>query len=235
MAVYLGSTALAGLKLGTTNVLSVYLGTSQVWSASSPVQFIGANASKSGSVTIPAHQVGDLIVLAAFDAQNTAPTKPSAGGTVPNWNYIDNANTSSGQSAITTAQFIATDTNTTSGSWTWGEQMIAVVLRGHNASTPIGGHSSVGGQGVNITAPSVTLDHTDGSSILLHFHSSAFLNGGGWSSAPSGYTRRVVAGPASSRSLLLNTKDSTTTDGAVTQPDGSSGWAWAAATVEVKN
>lgn len=235
MAVYLGSTALAGLKLGTTNVLSVYLGTSQVWSASSPVQFIGANASTSGSVPIPAHQVGDLILLAAFDAQNTAPTKPSAGGTVPDWNIIDGTNTSSGQSCITTAQFKATATNTTSGSWTWAEQMIAVVLRGQNATTPIGGHSSVGGQGVNITAPSVTLDHTDGSSILLHFHSSAFLNGGDWSSAPAGYTRRVVAGPASSRSLLLNTKDSTTTDGAVTQPDGSSGWAWAAATVEVKN
>lgn len=235
MAVYLGSTSLAGLKLRTTSVLSVYLGTNQVWSASTPVQFIGANASTSGSVTIPTHQVGDLIVLAAFDAQNTAPTKPTAGGTVPDWVYIDNANTTSGQSCITTAQFKATATNTTSGSWTWGEQMIAVVLRGQNATTPIGGHASVGGRGVNITAPAITLDHTDGTSILLHFHSSAFLNGSGWSSAPAGYTRRVVAGPSSSRSLLLNTKDSTTTDGAVTQPDGSSGWPYAAATVEIKN
>lgn len=203
--------------------------------SSSPVQYISANASTTGSVTIPTHQVDDIIVLAAFDAQNTAPTKPSAGGTVPDWVYIDNANTTSGQSCITTAQFKATATNTTSGSWTWAEQMIAVVLRGQNATTPIGGHSSVGGQGVNITAPSVTLDHTDGSSVVLRFHSSAFLNGSGWSSAPAGYTRRVVAGPASSRSILLNTQDSTTTAGTVTQPDGSSGWAYAAATVEIKN
>lgn len=199
------------------------------------VQFIAASASTTGSITPPTHLVGDLIVLGVFDAQNTAPIKPSAGGTVPDWVYIDNANTSSGQSCITTACFKATATNTTSGSWTWGEQMIAVVLRGQNATNPIGGHSSVGGQGVNITAPAVTLDHTDGSSIVLKFHSSAFLNGGGWSSAPGGYTRRVVAGPSSSRSILLNTKDSTTSDGSPTQPDGSSGWAYAAATVEIKN
>lgn len=71
--------------------------------------------------------------------------------------------------------------------------------------------------------------------MLLHFHATAFINGGGWSSAPAGYTRRIVAGPSSSRSLVLNTKDATTTDGSVTQPDGSSGWAYAAATVEIIN
>ncbi|SLD68537.1 bacteriophage protein [Mycobacteroides abscessus subsp. massiliense] len=50
-----------------------------------------------------------------------------------------------------------------------------------------------------------------------------------------GYTRRVVACPSNSRSMVLNTKDSTITDGAVTQPDGSPGWAFAAATVEIIN
>ncbi|WP_338154550.1 hypothetical protein [Mycobacteroides chelonae] len=199
------------------------------------ISFVSANSSTTGSVTIPTHSVGDLILLCAFDSQNTAPTKPSAGGTVPNWNYIDNANTSAGQGALTTAWFIATATNTTSGTWTWAEQMIAVVITGPVATTPIGGHAAVGGAAVNVTAPSVTMTHTDGSSILLHFHATAFINGGSWSAAPAGYTHRVVAGPSSSRSLLLNTKDTTTTDGSVTQPDGSSGWAFAAATVEVIN
>lgn len=199
------------------------------------ISFVSANSSTTGSVTIPTHAIGDLIVLCAFDSQNTAPTKPSAGGTVPNWNYIDNTNTSAGQAALTTAWFIANATNTTSGTWTWAEQMIAVVVTGPVASTPIGGHAAVGGAAVNVTAPAVTMTHTDGSSILLHFHATAFINGGGWSSAPAGYTHRVVAGPSSSRSLLLNTKDVTTSDGSVTQPDGSSGWAFAAATVEIIN
>ncbi|OHU48907.1 hypothetical protein [Mycobacteroides chelonae] len=199
------------------------------------ISFVSANSSTTGSVTIPTHQIGDLIVLCAFDSQNTAPTKPSAGGTVPNWNYIDNTNTSAGQAALTTAWFIATATNTTSGTWTWAEQMIAAVVTGPVGTTPIGGHAAVGGAGANVTAPSVTMTHTDGSSILLHFHATAFINGGGWSAAPTGYTHRVVAGPSSSRSLLLNTKDTTTSDGSVTQPDGSSGWAFAAATVEIVN
>lgn len=199
------------------------------------ISFVSANSSTTGSVTIPTHSIGDLILLCAFDSQNTAPIKPSAGGTVPNWNYIDNANTSAGQAALTTAWFIANATNTTSGSWTWAEQMIAVVITGPVASSPVGGHAAVGGAAVNVTAPAVTMTHTDGSSILLHFHATAFINGGGWSAAPAGYTHRVAAGPSSSRSLLLNTKDTTTSDGSVTQPDGSSGWAFAAATVEIIN
>lgn len=198
------------------------------------ISFVSANSSTTGSVTIPSHSIGDLIVLCAFDSQNTAPIKPSAGGTVPNWNYIDNTNTSAGQAALTTAWFIANATNTTSGTWTWAEQMIAAVITGPVASSPIGGHAAVGGAAVNVTAPAVTMTHTDGSSILLHFHATAFINGG-WSSAPAGYTHRVAAGPSSSRSLLLNTKDTTTSDGSVTQPDGSSGWAFAAATVEIIN
>lgn len=230
-----GGTPSLGLKVAPAAAAATLTGGTPTVTIKSPLSYVSANASTTSSVSIPAHQVGDLIVLCVFDSQNTAPTKPSAGGTVPNWNYINNTNTSAGQGAVTTAWFIATATNTTSGSWAWAEQMIAVVLSGHNAASPIGGHAAVGGAGVNITAPSVTLTHSDGSSMLLHFHATAFINGGGWSSAPAGYTRRIVAGPSSSRSLVLNTKDATTTDGSVTQPDGSSGWAYAAATVEIIN
>ncbi|TEA06283.1 hypothetical protein [Mycobacteroides salmoniphilum] len=230
-----GGTPSIGLTVAPTAATLTLTGGTPTVTITTPLSYISSNASTTGSVTIPTHQVGDLILLCAFDSQNTAPTKPSAGGTVPNWNYIDNTNTSAGQAALTTAWFKATATNTTSGTWTWTEQMIAVVVRGTMAASPIGGHAAVGGAAVNVTAPSVTLSHTDGSSILLHFHATAFLNGGGWSSAPAGYTRRVVAGPSSSRSMALNTKDTTTTDGSVTQPDGSSGWAFAAATVEIVN
>lgn len=230
-----GGTPSLGLKVAPAVAAVALTGGTPTVTIKSSLSYVSANASTTNSVTIPAHQVGDLIVLCAFDSQNTAPTKPSAGGTVPDWNYIDNTNTAAGQGAVTTAWFKATATNTTSGTWTWTEQMIAVVVRGTMPASPIGGHAAVGGAAVNVTAPAVTLAHTDGSSILLHFHATAFLNASGWSSAPAGYTRRIVAGPSSSRSMVLNTKDTTTTDGSVTQPDGSSGWAYAAATVEIIN
>ncbi|WP_176112810.1 hypothetical protein [Mycobacterium sp. 96-892] len=230
-----GGRPLIDTRVVPTGATITVTGGTPIVTNNTAISFVSANSSTTGSVTIPTHQVGDLILLCAFDSQNTAPTKPSAGGTVPNWNYIDNTNTSAGQAAVTTAWFIATATNTTSGTWTWAEQMIAAVVTGPVGTTPIGGHAAVGGAAANVTAPSVTMTHTDGSSILFHFHATAFLNGGGWSAAPAGYTHRVVAGPASSRSMLLNTKDTTTTDGSLTQPDGSSGWAFAAATVEIIN
>ncbi|CPT00642.1 Bacteriophage protein [Mycobacteroides abscessus subsp. abscessus] len=230
-----GGTPSLGLKVAPAAAAATLTGGTPTVTIKSPLSYVSANASTTSSVSIPAHQVGDLIVLCVFDSQNTAPTKPSAGGTVPNWNYIDNPNTAAGQGAVATAWFKATATNTTSGTWTWAEQMIAVVVRGTMPASPIGGHAAVGGAAVNVTAPAVTLAHTDGSSILLHFHATAFLNASGWSPAPAGYTRRIVAGPSSSRSMVLNTKDTTTTDGSVTQPDGSSGWAYAAATVEIIN
>ncbi|WP_235687326.1 hypothetical protein [Mycobacteroides chelonae] len=230
-----GGTPLLELKIAPTAATLTLTGGTPTVAITTPLSYVSANASTTNSVAIPAHQVGDLIVLCGFDSQNTAPTKPSAGGTVPNWNYIDNTNTAAGQGAVTTAWFKATATNTTSGTWAWTEQMIAVVVRGTMPASPIGGHAAVGGAAVNVVAPAVTLAHTDGSSILLHFHVTAFLNASGWSSAPAGYTRRVVAGPSSSRSMVLNTKDTTTSDGSVTQPDGSSGWAFAGATVEIIN
>lgn len=236
MVVYSGSLGLQGVYLGSTPVQKIYRGTTEVWSGASPVQFVGANASTSGSVTIPAHLVGDTIVLAAYNPHATqAPTKPTAAGTVPNWNYIDNAN-SAGGSGITTAQFIATATNTTSGTWSNASYMIAVVLRGQNATTPIGGHASQGGSSSGPSpAPAITLDHTDGSSVVLEFHGHSNLSSTGWDSAPAGYTRRAASGSAFGPGLVLNTKDSSTSDGSVSQAGGQNFSNYAGAAVEVRN
>ncbi|SKS04773.1 Bacteriophage protein [Mycobacteroides abscessus subsp. abscessus] len=203
---------------------------------SAPVQYVSANANGSSTVTIPAHSVGDLIVLCAYNPHAIqAPTKPSAGGTVPNWGYIDNAN-SAGGSGITTAQFIATATNTTSGTWSNAGHMIAVVLRGHSASIPIGGHASQGGSSSGPSpAPAITVAHTDGSSVVLEFHGHSNLSSTGWDSAPAGYTRRAASGSAFGPGLVLNTKDSSTSDGSVSQTGGQNFSNYGAAAVEVRN
>lgn len=236
MAVYSGSLGLQGVYLGSTPVQKIYLGTTEIWSGASPVQFVAANANANSNVTIPAHLVGDLIVLCAYNPHATqAPTKPSAGGTVPNWGYIDNAN-SAGGSGITTAQFIATATNTTSGTWSNAGHMIAVVLRAHSALTPIGGHASQGGSSSGPSpAPAITLNHTDGSSVVLEFHGHSNLSSTGWDSAPAGYTRRAASGSAFGPGLVLNTKDSSTSDGSVSQTGGQNFSNYGAAAVEVRN
>lgn len=202
---------------------------------SAPVQLVAANVGTSGVVTIPPHQVGDIIVMCGLRPfASQAPTKPSAGGTVPNWVVIDNADNASGGGVIT-AQFQATATNTTSGSWSNADYLIAAVLRGHNTSTPVGGHAQTGGSGNAAVAPAVTLVHTDGSSVILHFHCYANLGASGWSAAPAGYTRQATAGTAHNTGAVLNTKNSSTSDGSASQSSGGSGQNYSGATVEIRN
>ncbi len=204
--------------------------------ASLPVQIVAANANAGSSVPIPTHLVDDIVVLCGYNPHATqAPSKPSAAGTVPNWNYIDNAN-SAGGSGIATASFTATATNTTSGTWSNASYMIAVVLRRQNATTPIGGHASQGGSSSGPSpAPAITLAHTDGSSVVLEFHGHSNLSSTGWDSAPVGYTRRAASGSAFGPGLVLNTKDSSTSDGSVSQTGGQNFSNYAGAAVEVRN
>jgi len=200
----------------------------------STVSLVGSNANAGSSVTIPTHQVGDLIVIFAFNPFTTsAPTKPSAGGTVPDFTYIDNANSGSG-SGCTTAYFKATATNTTSGTWSSPSHMIAAVLRDQHASSPIGGHAQQGGSSATSTAPSVTLTHTNGSSVLLYFHGHSNLGASGWDAAPTGYTRQAASGSGFQSASALNTKNVTTSDGSAGQTGGQN-TSYAAATVEIIN
>ncbi len=199
------------------------------------VSYISSAANASSSVTIPTHSVGDLIVLFAYNPYAIqAPTKPSASGTVPNWSYIDNADSGSG-SGCTTAQFKATATNTTTGTWGNASHMIAVVIRAQNTSSPIGGHAQAAGSSGTTTAPSVTMTHTDGSSVLLHFHGHSNLGASGWDTAPAGYTRGAASGGAFGPATALNYKNITTSDGSVAQTGGQSSQNYAAATVEIIN
>lgn len=188
----------------------------------------GANAAAATTVTIPSHNVGDLIVIFALRRSNaTAPSVPVASGTVPAWTTID-TETGSTDGAIVTAYFVATATNHTSGTWTNATDMIAAVISGQKAS-PIGGHATgIGNDAANSTAPAVTMSVTDGSSLLMYFHGhNATVSS--WGSAPAGYTRR-----ATGTMVVCNTKIDTTSDGSISQPVTSSvSVGYAAATVEI--
>lgn len=194
------------------------------------------------SVTIPTHAAGDIIVIFAYlsDA-SVIPSLPSAGGTVPAWVTVDSGTSAGGGgggSGSRTAYFVATASNTTSGSWgsDGTTEMIAVVLTGQG-STPIGGHAEADGGSIggSVTAPSITMSQTDGTSMLLHFF--GYSQGGRtWNAAPAGYTKQK----ATTSSVILNavcfdTKNSTTSDGSVTQTnDGLASASTRAQTVEIR-
>lgn len=127
------------------------------------VSYVGAQGAAATTVTIPAHQVGDLILIFAYrDGSNTVPTAPTAGGTVPTWTQIGSSggNTNSSRFHYATA----TATNTTSGTWTSATELICLVYRGATVG------ASAGGSGSNTTTvnyPALTLQRTDNSSWVV--------------------------------------------------------------------
>lgn len=221
-------------KIAPTGTSASLTGGTPIVTNVSNASYISSAGAAASSVTIPTHSVGDLIVLFAYNPFSThAPTKPAAGGTVPDWEYIDPGDSASGSGCVT-AMFKATATNTTSGSWGTASHLIAVVVRNQNATSPIGGHAKQAGSSATSTAPSVPMSHTDGSSVLLHFHGHSNLGSTGWDAAPAGYTRGATSGAAFSSATALNYKNITTSDGSVGQTGGQN-TSYAAATVEVIN
>lgn len=229
-----GGSPLIALQVPPSGASLTLTGGTPIVTNVSNASYISSAAAASSSVTIPTHSIGDLIVIFAFNPfATTAPTAPSAGGTVPSWNYIDNANSGSG-SGCTTAYFKATATNTTSGTWSGASHVMAVIVRNQNSSSPIGGHAQQAGSSATTTAPSVTMTHTDGSSVLLHFHGHSNLSSTGWDAAPTGYTRGATSGSAFQPATALNYKNITTSDGSVGQTGGQN-TSYAAASVEIIN
>jgi len=176
-----------------------------------------ANAVLATSIPIPSHAVGDLIVIFGYaNGINSAPTAPTASGTVPAWTLVQGGGGSSNGSGVW--YFVATATNHTSG--TWGSTgLIAVVIEGVSTASPVGGFAQFSVNGAS-TAPAITQSVTDGSSCLLYFHGRR-SNVTTLNAPPTGFTRRAAA--IGSSGICLNTKDLTTSDGAATQTDNGNG------------
>jgi hypothetical protein len=146
--------------------------------------FVGASSNAGTSITIPIHQVGDLLVIFAYrDGNASAPTLPAG------WTNIGSAG-GANSNASRLAYRVATVNNTTSGTWTGATGLVVHVYRGQNATNPIGGNADTGSSGTAITYPSVTLVQSDGSSIVSGFagHRSVNTN---LQTPPAGMTNRT--------------------------------------------
>ncbi|WP_160111007.1 hypothetical protein [Mycolicibacterium houstonense] len=219
-------------KLATpiTAPVSITGGTPTVTIAAAAVSFVAASTTNSNSITIPAHTAGDLIIIIASQTGVSAyPTKPAASGNVPNWVLIDQTQAFG---AMVTYQFVAVNSSTASGTWSGADVMSVVVVRGQH-STPIGGHAISANAGTNMTAPSVTLANSDGTSMLLHFYSCSSL-GANWPSAPSGYTFRSNSGGLNTKGGAALSKNVSTSDGSVILTNGAGLSAYQTASVEIR-
>ncbi len=127
------------------------------------VSFVGAQGAAATTVTIPAHQVGDLILIFAYrDGSNAVPTAPTAGGTVPTWTQIGSSggNTNSSRFHYATA----TATNTTSGTWTNATELICLVYRGATVGASVGGS---GAATTIVNYPALSLQRADNTSWVV--------------------------------------------------------------------
>ena len=199
--------------------------------AKKPLAWKDAAGAHGTSVSIPAHNAGDLIVLYVQQGYSSTVTKPSASGTVPTWNTI-----LLGPGTYERAQThyaVATSSSTTTGDWTGAHLVVAMVIEGQGAS-PIGARASYSNYGeVSLPAPAVTLQKTDGTSLLIHVGGTESYYGyfnAAFSS--SGYTARLApTGPGASYRVV--TKDVTTTDGLMYLGSLSGGYDYASQTIEI--
>lgn len=195
-------------------------------SACSAITFVGANSANATTVTIPAHNVGDLLVIFAYRSNsNTPPTVPAG------WTTIDAAGGANNSSAL--GYRIATGGDT-SGTWTNASELIVQIYRGVAAS-PIGGFGTM--QSANskiVTYPAVTMSVTDGSSWIIGSAGAASTTST-IENPPTGMTLRVDAVGASVEAAGFDTNGGVNSWTAKNVTISGSNVKWSARTLEIKS
>ena len=171
------------------------------------------------TATIPAHDIGDLIIIAAFrDGSSTSPTLGS-GFTSMATNLLNTAGARVGYR-------YATVTNTASGTWTNATDLIAMVFdKDELLADALGAFSKATGTASSLTWPALTLEATDGSSTILsiamHRSTNTTVD-----TPPTGYTNVATRLSATSELAASVLEGATTSPSSSTQAVGgtASGW-----------
>lgn len=88
------------------------------------VSFVGAASAEATSVTLPAHQAGDLLILFVLRNGSTTPITPPAG-----WMVAGTATFGAATASLQTVFKIAASSAETSGTWTGASLLGCVVYR----------------------------------------------------------------------------------------------------------
>jgi hypothetical protein len=179
------------------------------------VSYVGS-ATGSTTATVPAHAIGDLIVIAAW---NTSATLPTMGAGYTSAGTVVNGASASGRVAYR----VATATNDASGTWSNCVSIWCVVYSG--TGTP-GTATSNTGSGTAIGYPALTLTQPGASWVVRP--GAALAASTMNSSALTGYTNRVN-GP---QVATFDSNGTVATAGAATQTVTGSG-AWVTLSLEI--
>ena len=169
------------------------------------VSFIGAASAAATSLTLPAHQKGDLIICWAHNSANTtSPTMPAG------WSNLYNISRSVGANRGTTvAHKQAASSAETSGTWTNAQIMGCLIYRDSDNLITIGAHNLL--QDINSTSWTYnSLGAQNAANSTLHIRSaSAFIvllaacnsNALAIETAPSSFTQRLTLAGASANEI----------------------------------
>lgn len=126
---------------------------------------VGSASAAATSVALPAHQLGDLIIVSARRASNTAPATPAASAVIPAWRPIQTAGANT--LALKTVYAVASGSNHQSGVFTNASHICAIVLRPTTGNVLTYVNSSTGNavSTLDITYPALTFAKTDGTSF----------------------------------------------------------------------
>jgi hypothetical protein len=168
------------------------------------IEVVGTNSAGATTVSIPAHQAGDLLIMCARRANNTAASVPAASGTVPAWSTIFGG-TGAGTLSLITASAIASASGRTSGTWTNADRLLVMVLRS-DGTLAIGAtaENSVTAGTTSLVYPALTPQRKDGSSWGVRVAARAGT-GNVDIAAPPGWTRRHIE-PSPTGLLALHTR-----------------------------
>jgi len=151
---------------------------------------VGTNTASATTVTIPAHQANDIIIIEAVRGATTFATLP-AGYT----NILTKASTSGSPVSMRIGWKVATSTSDTSGTWTNASELVCHVYRpGAGKRLTIGASASNTSANSTVDYPALTLMDTSGASWVAGFVACANTSEG-IATAPTGMTNEsTVAG-----------------------------------------
>lgn len=166
---------------------------------------VGSASAAGTSVAIPAHQVGDLILVFARRASNTPATIPTATTVVPTWVTAQSAGANT--LALTTVSAVATRTDHQTGVFTSASHVAVLVLRADSGKV-ISIRTSTVGNGNNATTliyPAVTLGALDGTSHGVRVGTRG-VAATGVGTSPSGWTAQQVQPAGASALMSVHTR-----------------------------
>jgi len=141
----------------------------QVLAAGGPsaaVTYVGSSSSASTTLTVPTHQAGDLIIIAARRSGNVTPPSLPAG-----WTDIQSGGADIFSSRV--AYIVASGSGTSSGTWTNASHLTCVVYRPINGTLSIGASAAANGTGASVSWSALTLAATNGLSWVAGFYLSS--------------------------------------------------------------